>query len=414
MVVGVPHRAASRARRATRPGRRTPGATSAAPTRGARSRSTPRRGIAYFPTGSPTYDYYGADRIGSNLYANSLIALDARTGKRLWHYQVVHHDLWDYDLTAAPQLVTVRHDGKTIDAVAQAAKHGFLFVFDRVTGKPLWPIEERPIPKSTVPGEQTWPTQPFPTKPAPFARQSMTDDDLTPLFLTPEERATWIERLRKAKHGLFAPLSTEHETVAVPGAVGGANWGNTAANPAKGLVYVISQDFPSFYKLSENPPNLSPSAAARAFPPEQRGRALYATSCQACHGPERAGHPDRTDAGRPRHARALRGFPPGGAGRSRATCRRFRRPTMSRCARCGASSPTIRPRLARRAAPRGAAAAPPPVPDGPVVAVRRRARRARRGARPRLPPRRRALPRGRRRADVALLHRATAWAFPTS
>ena len=125
-----------------------------------------QRGIAYFPTGSPTYDYYGADRIGSNLYANSLLALDARTGKRLWHYQVVHHDLWDYDLTAAPQLVTVKHGGKTIDAVAQAAKHGFLFVFDRVTGKPLWPIEERPIPKSEMPGEQTWPTQPFPTKPA--------------------------------------------------------------------------------------------------------------------------------------------------------------------------------------------------------------------------------------------------------
>ena len=250
-----------------------------------------RRGIAYFPTGSPTYDYYGADRIGSNLYANSLIALDARTGKRRWHFQVVHHDLWDYDLTAAPQLITVTHGGKRIDAVAQAAKHGFLFVFDRETGTPLWPIDERPIAKSTIPGEQTWPTQPFPSKPAPFTRQQMTVDDLTPLFLTDAERASWVERLKKAKSGLFAPLSTEHETIAVPGAVGGANWGNTAAYPAKGLVYVISQDFPSFYKLSENPPNLTPGAIARNVPADQRGRAFYTTTCQACHGPDRAGTP---------------------------------------------------------------------------------------------------------------------------
>jgi quinoprotein glucose dehydrogenase len=248
-----------------------------------------QRGIAYFPTGSPTYDYYGADRLGSNLYGNSLIALDARTGKRLWHFQVVHHDLWDYDLTAAPQLVTVRHEGKTIDAVAQAAKHGFLFVFDRVTGQPLWPIEERPIPKSDMPGEVTWPTQPFPTRPPPFARQSMTEADLTPFFLTPEERAQWTERLRRAKHGLFAPLSTEWETVAVPGAVGGANWGNTAANPGKGLVYVISQDFPSFYRLSENPDQ--GGGGGGAVPPAERGRNLYSQSCQACHAADRTGTP---------------------------------------------------------------------------------------------------------------------------
>ena len=139
-----------------------------------------KRGIAYFPTGSPTYDYYGADRIGSNLFGNCLLALDARTGKRLWHFQIVHHDLWDYDLTAAPQLITVRHNGKTIDAVAQASKHGFLFVFDRVTGEPLWPIEERPVPKSDMPGEQAWPTQPFPTVVPPFARQTMTADDMKP------------------------------------------------------------------------------------------------------------------------------------------------------------------------------------------------------------------------------------------
>jgi quinoprotein glucose dehydrogenase len=250
-----------------------------------------RRGIAYFPTGSPTYDYYGADRVGANLYANCLLALDARTGKRLWHFQVVHHDLWDYDLAAAPQLVTVRRaDGKTIDAVAQAAKHGFLFVFDRVTGEPLWPIEERPVPKSDMPGEVSWPTQPFPTKPVPFARQAMAESDLTTLFLTQPERAQWIERLRKARSRLFEPLSTKHETIAVPGAVGGANWGNTAADPANGRVYVISTEFPSFYQLSPTPP------ARRRFVPGRRpvdrpGANLYAQSCQACHGADGSGSP---------------------------------------------------------------------------------------------------------------------------
>ena len=123
---------------------------------------------------------YGADRLGANLFGNCLIAIDARTGKRLWHYQMVHHDLWDYDPTSAPQLITVRHNGKVIDAVAQATKHGFMFVFNRLTGEPLWPVEERPVPKSDVPGEVAWPTQPFPTKPPPFARQSMTVEDLNP------------------------------------------------------------------------------------------------------------------------------------------------------------------------------------------------------------------------------------------
>ena len=128
-----------------------------------------KRGIAYFPTGSPTYDFYGADRQGANLFSDCLLALDARTGKYLWHYQIVHHDLWDYDLTTAPKLVTIRHNGELIDAIAQPGKTGFLYVFDRVTGKPVWPIEERPVPKSDMAGEHAWPTQPFPTAPPPFA-----------------------------------------------------------------------------------------------------------------------------------------------------------------------------------------------------------------------------------------------------
>ncbi len=271
-----------------------------------------KRGIAYFPTGSPTYDYYGADRIGMNLFSDCLLALDARTGKRLWHFQTVHHDLWDYDLAAAPQLITVRHHGKTIDAVAQAGKNGFLYVFDRVTGEPLWPIEERPVPKSDMPGEQAWPTQPFPTAPPPFGRQSMSEQELTPFFLTLAERAAWQQRLASARKGHYLPVSTQ-ETVAVPGAVGGANFGNTAANPEQGIVYVMSQDFPSFYQLSETPPAFRPPPSARssqasAVGPARpaspastvgpantvgaaatRRSAIYEQQCQACHGADRAG-----------------------------------------------------------------------------------------------------------------------------
>ena len=256
------------------------------------------RGIAYFPLGSPTYDFYGADRHGSNLFGTSLVALDARTGKRLWHFQFVHHDLWDYDPTAAPQLITVRREGKTIDAVAQATKHGFMFVFDRVTGEPVWPIEERPVPPSDVPGEQAWPTQPFPIVLPPFSRQSFTADDLTPFLLTPAERTEWKQRLAAGRTGLFTPPSLNYEIAAVPGAVGGANWGNTAAHPDAGLVYVLNQDFPSFYKLQDS----DARASRESVPPEtlaQRDQELYALNCQTCHGADRSGSlgPALTDLG---------------------------------------------------------------------------------------------------------------------
>ena len=131
-----------------------------------------RRGIVYVPLGSPTYDFYGVDRPGSNLFGTSLVALDARTGQRRWHFQFVHHDLWDLDPSAAPQLTTIRHDGRTRDVVVASAKTPWLYVFDRDTGEPIWPIEERPVPKSDMPGEQSWPTQPYPTNPPPHARQS--------------------------------------------------------------------------------------------------------------------------------------------------------------------------------------------------------------------------------------------------
>jgi len=246
------------------------------------------RGIAYFPLGSPTFDYYGADRIGSNLFGNCILALDVRTGKRIWHYQLVHHDLWDYDLTAAPQLVTVDHDEKKIDAVAVATKHGFLFAFNRVTGEPLWPIEEREVPSSDIPGEQAWPTQPFPTVLPPFGRQSMDSKDITPFFLSDEERAEWIERIDNMQNGLFTPLSHLKETVAIPGAVGGANWGNTASNPEKGMVYVLSIDWPSFYgKMIRR--EISDTARNSTSRPVFNGQSVYMKNCQSCHGPEGSG-----------------------------------------------------------------------------------------------------------------------------
>ncbi|MEO8019299.1 MAG: PQQ-binding-like beta-propeller repeat protein [Pseudomonadota bacterium] len=252
-----------------------------------------KRGIAYFPVASPTYDYYGADRIGANLFSDCLLALDARTGKRLWHFQAVHHDLWDYDLTAAPQILTVRKDGKKIDAVAQATKQGFVFVFDRVTGKPVWPIDERAVPASDVPGEQAWPTQPFSALP-PSGRQVVKADDLTPYLINDAERAAWRERITKARTGLFTPPALV-ETAVVPGAVGGTNWGNTAANPRAGILYVLSQDFPSFYKLTPQADRYVAGGRGLAAAPDareiERGMAIYQERCAACHGEDRAGTP---------------------------------------------------------------------------------------------------------------------------
>ena len=250
------------------------------------------RGIAYFPIGSPTYDYDGSDRHGSNLFGNCILALDARTGERLWHFQTVHHDIWDYDLAAAPQLITVNHQGKKIDAVAVASKHGFLFVFDRVTGEPLWPIEERPVPASDMPNEQAWPTQPFPTVVPPFNRQIVTVDDINPYF-KPAEKEKWTARVAASKAGLFHPLSDQYEVVTNPGAVGGANYGNTAADPKNGIVYVQTQELADFYSLKQREPAGQRAGAARNFgiSPERlaNGKALFSQHCVACHGENRLG-----------------------------------------------------------------------------------------------------------------------------
>jgi quinoprotein glucose dehydrogenase len=202
------------------------------------------RGIVFIPTGTARYDFYGGNRHGANLYANSVVALDAKTGKRKWHFQAVHHDLWDYDLATSAKLLTVKHDGRDVDVIAQASKHGFLFVLERDTGKPLWPIEERPVPQSDVPGEQTSPTQPFPTAPPPFARQSFTEKDINP-YLAPEQQEKLRQLLRSSVNkGLFTPPSLQG-SIQMPGNSGGANWGLAAADPVKGRVYVMSKEAPA-------------------------------------------------------------------------------------------------------------------------------------------------------------------------
>jgi len=207
-----------------------------------------RRGILFAPTASAKYNFWGAERTGANLFGDSLLALDARTGKRLWHFQMVHHDIWDYDDATAPKLLTVRHGGKTVDVVAQVSKQGFVWVFNRETGAPLWPIEERRVPASDMPGEKAWTTQPFPTVPPPFARQSFTVDDLSP-FLSAEDRARFRDQILSARNeGLFTPPA-RRGTIQMPGNNGGANWGGAAADPARGLLVVVSKDLPSLLKL---------------------------------------------------------------------------------------------------------------------------------------------------------------------
>lgn len=246
-----------------------------------------KRGIVYLPTASPKYNFYGVDRKGSNLFGDCLLALDARTGKRLWHFQMVHHDIWDYDANTAPKLLTVKHDGKSVDIVALVSKQGFLWVFDRVTGKPLWPIEERPVPKSDMPGEETWPTQPFPVKPPPFARQKFTVDDLSPYIEDPQERARFRDEILSARNeGLFTPPGIR-KTIEMPGNNGGANWGGSAVDPRNGTFYVVSKDLPAMLKL-EPETNMKRSATDT---PEQRGQYVYEAKCQSCHRADRGGQP---------------------------------------------------------------------------------------------------------------------------
>ncbi len=238
-----------------------------------------KRGIAYFPTGSPTMDFYGGRRKGMNLFGNCLLALDARTGKRLWHFQVVHHDLWDLDECTEPKLITVRHNGKPVDIVAMPSKSGLLFVFNRVTGEPLWPIEERPVPKSDVPGEEAWPTQPFPTKLPPISRQTLTENDINP-YLDAAETERVRNVIRNSRfEGPYTPWSLTRDAIAFPGEYGGTGFGGCAADPTTGMVYVRAENTPTMHRLVEPGPRQRGSGT-----PEQQGRLVWTRSCQSCHG----------------------------------------------------------------------------------------------------------------------------------
>ncbi|MDH4063132.1 MAG: pyrroloquinoline quinone-dependent dehydrogenase [Acidobacteriota bacterium] len=212
-------------------------------------------GYVYLPFGTATNDFYGGHRLGANLFAESLVAVDARTGRRVWHYQMVHHGVWDYDLPAAPSLVDLTVDGREVKAIAQVTKQGFTFVFDRRTGKPVWSIEERRVPQSAVAGERTSPTQPFPSRPPAFERQGLTDDDL--VDFTPELRDRALDVLANYDRGpLYTPPS-ERGTVALPGWVGGANWGGAAVDPLTGRLYVPSITSPSVLQLLKPDPEAS-------------------------------------------------------------------------------------------------------------------------------------------------------------
>lgn len=238
-----------------------------------------KRGIVYVPTGSAAFDFYGGNRNGSNLFANCLLALDARTGKRKWHYQFVHHDILDRDPPAPPNLVTLTRNGKKIDAVAQVTKQGYVFVFDRENGTPLFPIEEKPMPASDIPGEEAWPTQPIPTKPAPYARQMMTEKDLSPYI---ENRDSMLTVFRKSRsEGPFAPLSSQG-TIIFPGLDGGAEWGGAAVDP-DGIMYLNSSEMAWLLALNEN--KLVDETKFVSV-----GARVYASHCSACHGSERKGN----------------------------------------------------------------------------------------------------------------------------
>jgi quinoprotein glucose dehydrogenase len=228
-------------------------------------------GYVYAATGSASFDFYGANRHGDNLFANSVIAIDARTGTRVWHFQTVKHDLWDQDLPSPPTLVTVRRNGQTVDAVAQISKMGFVFVFDRKNGKPLFPIEYRRFPASRVEGELASTTQPIPTKPAPFVRQKLTERTLT--NRTPEAHASALETFREYKYaGMYQPPSTEG-LIVFPGYDGGAEWGGPAFDPETGLLYVNANEMAWLLKL---------------IPRDDRS--LYRNACASCHGDDRKGN----------------------------------------------------------------------------------------------------------------------------
>ena len=234
--------------------------------------------IIYVPTGSAAPDFYGGDRLGSNLYANSLVALNANTGKYLWHFQFTHHDIWDRDPPAPPNLLTVEQNGRKISAVAQITKQGYVFVFDRMTGAPLFDIEEVPVPTSKLDGEMAWPTQPLPVKPKPFARQSadLTVDDISPYA---ENREELLAFFKSAAKGNYNPPNLE-PTLLLPGYDGGAEWGGAGVDPDNGILYVNANEMAWNLQMKEN---------ERPDAEMPLGALVYSTNCASCHQQDRKG-----------------------------------------------------------------------------------------------------------------------------
>jgi quinoprotein glucose dehydrogenase len=238
------------------------------------------RGLVFFATGSCSPDFYGGDRKGQNLFANSVVALEAATGRRKWHYQIIHHDLWDYDLPAAPNLVTVMVNGKSTDAVAQITKTGNIFVLDRESGKPVFEVEERKVPVSDIEGEESWPTQPFPLKPVPFVRQKYTAEDVS--NISPEAQAYVSEKLKNIRNeGVFTP-SGEAGSLIFPGFRGGAEWNGGAYDPQSGIMYINANEIPNISALKKVQ---SKNGTAQTV------EALYQLNCATCHGRDKAGQP---------------------------------------------------------------------------------------------------------------------------
>ncbi len=242
------------------------------------------KGILFAPAGSAVYDFYGGRRLGDNLYANSVLALDANTGKRIWHFQTVHHDVWDRDLPAAPVLVNLQKDGRPVEAVAQVSKSGFVFLFERTTGKPLYPIPETPVPVETaLAGEKLSPTQPIPSFPEPFVRQVLTEKDLN--TLVPDSSYQRIQQtLAASRTGNMFLAPSPEGTIIFPGFDGGAEWGGPAYDPATGILYVNANEMPWILTMVKN--NGKQGGDENRL---QAGARLYKSTCMSCHGPDRKG-----------------------------------------------------------------------------------------------------------------------------
>jgi len=245
-----------------------------------------KRGIVFAGTGSPAFDFHGGERIGQNLFGNCVLALDAATGKLIWYYQLTHHDIWDYDLPAPPNLVTVKMDGRSVDAVAQITKQGYVFVFDRETGKPLLPIEEVPVPKSEFPAEQNWPTQPVPVMPRPLARQNFDESIITEL--SPEAHDFVLNEAKQYRWGeIYLPPHPDG-TIEIPGMRGGAEWSGACVDMETGMMYVGINERPTVVQLLDREEDIH--ALWQNQPMIKVGKILYQKNCEVCHGADKKGN----------------------------------------------------------------------------------------------------------------------------